>query len=186
MKAKGPDYLYINFDLNPQQEDGKPQTFSLIYLIQTGVNVQSGNSNMQVEGFLDIVFKKDVWMFFAISCNYQSGEFQIYIKMFGEENVFQQREVNINFPEFNMNKFGELVFAGVENNPYFQSTSGFIGNVGYVEMGRFFTKQLAILWMGYLDKAAYLYRGILLEFLFEGISENSQSISSTGAINSSF
>jgi len=33
-----------------------------------------------------------------------------------------------------------MVLAAVEINPYFQSTSGFIGNIAYIEIGLFFTR----------------------------------------------
>lgn len=80
IKSKGPDYLYVNYDLNPVVNN-QPQTYSLVFLIQSGL-AASGNSDMKIEGFLDIPFEKDIWGFFAISCDYSQGQVYIYYKIF--------------------------------------------------------------------------------------------------------
>ena len=35
-----------------------------------------------------------------------------------------------------------MIIADVENNQYFESVSGFVGQIGYIEMGKFYTNNL--------------------------------------------
>ena len=177
IKSKGPDFLYINYDLNPPQ-NGK-QTYSLVFLIMNGLAVSS-NSDMKIEGFLDLPLVKNTWSYFGISTNYESGDIIIFLKVFdGSIGNVKSKNFVVDYKDFKLKKFGELIFAGVENNPYFQSTSGFIGNVSYVEMGRFFTTNLEILWMGFMTLDAYSYNGLIMNFLFQE-NPDSNTIASDG------
>ncbi len=75
---------------------------------------------MIIQGFLDIEFESDIWTFFGLSCNYQTGQVFMYMKMFDLKNKNAlKKKTEINFKEFRMKKFGEVIFGGVENNPYF-------------------------------------------------------------------
>lgn len=118
IKLKGPDYLYVNYDLNPLNSN-QFQTYSLVFLIQTGL-ADSGNSDMKIEGFLDLPHQADVWNFFAISLSYVSGQVEIYNKSYNDAKVdAKQKSFQIDYQNFSMKKFGQLIFAAVENNPYF-------------------------------------------------------------------
>lgn len=70
-----------------------------------------------------------------------------------------------------------MVFAGVENNPYFQSTSGFIGNIAYIEIGLFYTMKLEALWTNMTDISSYYYNGILRDFYFENLTNEEELLS---------
>ena len=183
IKSKGPDFLYINYDLNPPQ-NGK-QTYSVVFLIQNGLAVSS-NSDMKIEGFLDLPFVKNTWSYFGISANYESGDIIIFLKVFdGTIGNVKSKNFLVDFKDFKLKKFGELIYAGVENNPYFQSTSGFIGNISYVQMGRFFTTNLEILWMGFMTLDSYTYNGLIMNFLFQE-NPSSNTIASDGFYKESY
>lgn len=60
-----------------------------------------------------------------------------------------------------------MTVAGVDNNPYFQSISGYLGTVANIEMAKFYTSDLAFMWMGYAGNQSRSYNSVLVEFLFD-------------------
>ena len=154
------DILYINFDLTSLVD------YSFIFLIQTGIS-SVGSSDMRVLGFTNIPLYKDVWSYFAISCDYQTGVASAYYRAFDGFTPAYQDRVEINYPAFQLTPLVQLVIAGVETNPYFESTSGFIGNIAYVEMALFYAPLLELMWMGYLPLSGYANNGILTDIYFD-------------------
>ena len=180
IQSKGPDLLYINFDLSPPQ--GNKQLFALIVLLQNGIT-DKGNSDMKLEGFTDLTLVKNSWSYFAISADYAKGQVSIFFFSFNNiQQVPEFKTFPINFPEFKLTKTVELIVAGVELNPYFQSTSGFIGNISAVELGIFYTDMLDILWAGFMSEAYFDYDSALIEFYFD-IYEKNKTLNSKGLLN---
>lgn len=178
-KKMAEDLLYINFDLNPKQ--GTKQDFSIIFLVQSGI-ANTGNSDMKIEGFTDLPCVKNMWSFFAISADYVGGQISIYFNMFLDSGSSPKfKTFSVNYPEFALKANAEIVIAGVELNPYFQSTSGFIGNIASVEMGLFYTTDLEAIWSVYLSKASYASYGVVLELLFD-IYPGSKNMRSSGML----
>jgi hypothetical protein len=166
---KEDDLLFVNFDLN--NASPKNSIYSVLFLNQIGKS-NTGASDMKIEGFVDLKLTKNTWSFFAISCDYVNGEISIFFYPYDGLSKGNIKTYKVNFPEFSLSKNAELVVASVENNPYFQSTSGFIGDIGLIEMGTFYTVRLDLLWMSYLPQNSYLNNGIELEFLFDGYVED--------------
>ena len=52
------------------------------------------------------------------------------------------------------------------NNSYFDSLSGFVGQIAQVEMTSFYTILLNNIWMGYLPPNAEGYEGTLIDAEF--------------------
>ena len=164
-KSKGPDLLYVNFDLGAPS--GNTRLYSIIYLVQNGIS-SSGDSNMKLEGFTDLELVKNTWCYFAISADYSSGN--VRINYFSFDNVMQSpldKNFNVDFPSFALSEQVEMVIADVKLNPYFQSTSGFIGNIGGIELGLYHAESLEHLWLSYMNENARAYNGVLLEFYFD-------------------
>ena len=172
------DLLYINYDLNPKQ--GNRQDFSIIFLVQSGI-ANTGNSDMKIEGFTDLPAIKDTWSFFAISADYQGGEISIYFNMYDVEITPKFKTFAIDYPGFALRENAEIVIAGVELNPYFQSTSGFIGNIALIEMGLFYTTNLEAIWAIHLSKLSYTFDGIIIELVFD-IFTNDKTLTSRGML----
>ena len=94
-QSVGPDILYINHDLNPGME-----TYSLVFLIQNGI-LNTGQAEMQPEGFADLQFKKNSWIFFAISCDYRQGQIILHAKEYSNSSALVKNEtLYINHPSF--------------------------------------------------------------------------------------
>ena len=180
IQNKGPELLYINFDLSPPQ--GNKQLFALIFLLQNG-KTETGNSDMKLEGFTDVELVKNSWSYFGISADYKNGSVNIFFFSFNNIMVAPETKTfEINFPDFKLTKTVELIVAGVELNPYFQSTSGFIGNISAVEMGLFYTDLLELLWMGFMAEDQYNYDSALIELFFD-IYNDQQPVNSKGLLN---
>lgn len=64
------------------------------------------------------------------------------------------RNSELTYTEFKMQENVEIVLAGVQNNPYFDSTSGFVGSIAMVELALIYTQNLEFLWTGFLKKEA--------------------------------
>ena len=167
------DILYINFDLTSLVD------YSFIFLIQTGIS-SVGSSDMRVLGFTNIPLYKGVWSYFAISCDYQAGVASAYYRAFDGVTQPYQDQLQINYPAFQLTPLVQLVIAGVETNPYFESTSGFIGNIAYVEMALFYSPALELMWMGFLPLTAYSSSGILADLYFDQYQQGGL-LSSRGA-----
>lgn len=174
------DLLYINYDLNPPQ--GNEQKYSVIFLCQSGIS-ESGKSDMMLEGFEDLPLTKNLWSFFAISADYATGDVSIFLTVYeGNHMVMKNKTFKINYPEFKLKKSSELILAGVELNPYFQSTSGFIGNIAVVEMGLFYSNGIDNIWSGFMGQEAFNYNGVIKELLFH-IYNGQNSVDSKGLIS---
>lgn len=172
------DILYINYDLTSFID------YSFIFLIQTGLS-QVGNSDMRVLGFTKIPLFKNVWSYFAISCDYQAGVATAYFRAFDGFTQAYTDTARISYPQFTLTPLTQLVIAGVETNPYFESASGFIGNIALIEIGLFYTPDLALLWAGFMPLSGYANNGILLDLLFD-VYRQGDALTSRGQIAGSY
>ena len=159
------DLLFINFDLTNASPSNS--MYSVLFLNQIGKSVD-GAADMKIEGFVDMKLVRNTWSFFAVSADYISGEVSIFFYPYDGVSQGHTKTYRINYSDFLLSKNAELVIASVENNPYFQSTSGFIGDIALIEMGTFYTTRLDLLHMIYLPQSSYLNKGVELEFLFDG------------------
>lgn len=183
LKQSNGDLLYINYDLNPVPIDTtKNQTFSLIFLIQKGIS--ENRSEMVIEGFTDLL-RTDSWSFFGISADYENGSFTIFLKVFDGVNIPLTKNFDFEFPGFNLDQNADLIVGGVDSNSYFDSVSGFLGQIANIEMGLFFTENLSFMWTGYMLENSREYDGVILEFLFDFYNKN-EGLISHGAINEEF
>jgi hypothetical protein len=179
---KNEDLLYINYDLG--EIVGTTQNYSLIFLIQSGIDPVTKNSDMKIDGFVNQAFNKNIWTFFAVSCDYSAGQGTLYFQEFGTSTLPSFKTISLTYPDFALLESPQLIIAGVENNPYFQSTSGFIGNIAYIETASFYTTDIKNLWIGYMNLNSYAFKGVILELFFD--SYDSNSIKSTGSIQKNF
>jgi hypothetical protein len=165
------DLLYINFDLKVSSP--KNPKYSVFFVNQVGNSTHESKDNMRIEAFEDMNLVQKSWSFFAVSCDYINGEISIFLQSFDGASKGSIKTFVINFPEFSLSQNSELIIASVENSHYFQSTSGFIGDIGMIEIGNFYTIRLDLLWMGYLPQNSYLNKGVELEFLFDDFTDDS-------------
>ena len=123
---------------------------------------------MKIEGFTDIPWINEYWTFFAISFDYQRGEGNMYFKIFNNtSNNSQNKTFTLNYRQFLLQKKSSLTIASVEKNNYFQQITGFTGDIAYIEMSTFYTKQLDTLWTGYMNQLSYPYQGVVIDIEFD-------------------
>lgn len=168
------DVLYINFDLNPGLD-----TYSLVFLIQNGL-LRDNQIQVKIDGFTNLKFVPNVWNFFGISCSYKKGQAILFLQEFNF-NISQPNSKNIelNFPNFQMSKTAQLTLANKTTVPFFQTSTFFVGNLAYLEYAPFFTSQVGTMWMGFMDPNSFSYKGILRQFFFD-VYERGQPVDSYG------
>lgn len=139
---------------------------------------------MFIDGFTDIQDIKDRWVFFAFSANYRENVSTIFMKVFNEnpQNT-QQKIIPLQLSQFALNKYSAIEFASVANNPYFDSVSGFVGKLGFVEMTTYYTDFLNNVWMGFMPSIAEGYQGVLIETDFQIYSSESNILQTQGTLN---
>lgn len=117
---------------------------------------------------IDNIPASDAWVFFAFSIDYSSGKVNAYVKSYDgiTQPILKQNVVS--YPEFALGKDSILILADVVgNNKYFQQVAGFKGTIGYVEMSKFFTDNLAFIWSGYASPQSQQYNSVLVDFTFD-------------------
>ncbi len=172
----------LNFDLNPETEEG--QTFSLVYLLQNGLD-NSSTSTMKIDGFLQLPLN-DSWIYWGLSADYLTGTMNLAIKTYDSKgSSFFNKSFTINYTEFQVRNPSELILASVENNPYFQSTSGFIGFIGYIQMANYPVDNLNDIYLGFISNQSLKYNGVIMDLNFNVFTEKSQ-IQSKGLIQRTF
>ena len=174
----GDDLLFVNYDLGEIDIDTNKQLYSLIFIIK------NSQEEMAIEGFVGIE-NSESWNYFGISVDYEIGVVSIYFKVFDQLTPSQEKSFTIDFPEFELKKNSELFFAAFENNPFFDSASGFLGDISHFEFGLFYTQNLPILWMGYMNKNIESYNSILIDLKFDVYKKN-EKVKSYGEIDSVF
>lgn len=184
VSTKEKEVLFVNYDLNPRDDLGK--SFSITFLVQNGEK-EGAVSDMKIDGFVDIAFVEESWSFFAISCDYKRGTVSIYYKVFDSGNSNSQfKTLGVDFGSFSLKKNSELILASVEQNEYFNSVSGFVGNMAYIEMSSFYTSSLQTLWVGYLNSAGYGYKGVIIEFFFDLYNRQNGKVKSYGLLSNEY
>ena len=131
--------LFVNY-FNYFEHDSNLHDF--IILLPSNYNKDSQSLvDVQIQGFLEQKVIKEGWSFFALSADYQTGQFNIYYKQFGDCPALSQN-FNIQFPEFQVAEHVQIIIAGVESTPFFASASGFMGDIAFIDYGQFYTDQL--------------------------------------------
>lgn len=140
---------------------------------------------MQLEGFQGLP-RTDAWCFFGVSLDYENGTGTLYLKVYDQANSAPlSKSFAIEYNNFELLANSKLVVAGVDPNPYFQSISGFLGTIANIEMARFYTQDLAFMWMGYAGSQSRSYNSVLIDFIFDVYSKT-DVLQSYGAINRNF
>lgn len=170
------DILYVNYDLTSLTD------YSIIFLAQAGISAV-GTSDMRVLGFTGLPLTKNVWTYFAFSADYEKGTATAFVRVFDGVIPPQKDSMSLSYPQFSLTQMSQLVVAGVESNPYFESTSGFIGDIALVEMALFHSQDIELFWAGFMPLEGYARNGLLLDLLFDAYSKDG-FVSSTQATGS--
>lgn len=180
------DVFYLNFIFNGLNATSKVNTYSLMFLNAVGWDSASGNPNMLVTGFENLPFTNNSWVFWAVSCDYQAGSPSIYMNDPGL-GAGTSRTFSISFSDFNLRAGFNLVVGSVMNNTYFVSTSGFVGDIGFIDLGLFYTTSFQNLWMGFMTLDTYASLGLIVDLNFIVYNGSTgATVNSTGMNTQSF
>lgn len=59
--------------------------------------------------------------------------------------------------------------------------AGFVGQIGFIEMSKFYTNKLEFIWMGYASQESIQYNSILIDLQFDNY-DTSTSLTNYGFI----
>lgn len=158
------DLLYINFNFNPS--DGtQPPKFDLIFLIQNGI--LNGTSVMNLQGYTGQSFVPNAWTFFAVSLDYVQGTGALFYQIFdGSSSPGFSQQIALSFTGFAITPNLQLNIASVQPNLYYKYSCPFSGQIGFVEIGLFYTSKPNLLWMGYTPPSNMAVSGINSQIMF--------------------
>ena len=179
--VRSEDYLIVNHELLRGEE-----SYSLTFMVINGFS--QDELDFEVSRFGNLPFVKNLWTYFAVSCDYETGVAVIHIKEFNLSiPIDKTTKIPLNYPNFELKKENQVILSNREKIPYydFSMNSFFTGNIAYIETAPFFTNKLQSLWAGYLPKTSFPYNGVLMQILFDVYDTNSE-ISSTGLTKRNF
>ena len=165
-------YLKIDYEITNKGDS---------YLIEFSLKNDIKN-NFEKITFFDLRFEKNIWVYFAVSCDYNFGMAFFYLKEFNVTiPIDRNQNIALNNFDFKMEKENDIIFSSDQvfsDYPF----EGFISNVAFAP---FFTNFLEILWMSYLPQNSFYYNGIILQIFFKVYNKNSM-VRSKGLIEESF
>lgn len=122
----------------------------------------------------DLPFVQNLWTFWGVAANYETGEVVLFMKVFGPNGYERLVNEKINYPEFNLNEGALLLIAATNMNQYFQSLAGYIGEVAYIQMSSYFLKDMNRLWLAEMLVEDTTYDGINSEILFDSYKKSNE------------
>lgn len=141
------DLLYVNFNYYPVTANSKA-AFDLLFMIQNGVS--GGVSTMLGNGFTGQSMTQGAWLYFAVSLDYAKNVGAMYYQVFDSQMApGTTKTITPNFAGFQMGPDLLLSIVALKPNAYMTSIDPFVGQIGCIQLGLFYTSKLALLWMGF-------------------------------------
>ena len=169
------DYLVINHELLQGGD-----TYSLTFLLINGFS--QNELDFELSNFGNLPFVKNLWTYFAVSCDYETGVAVIHIKEFNLSiPIDKTTKIPLNYPNFELKKKNQVILSNRERIPYydFSLNTFFTGNIAFIETAPFFTNKIQSLWAGYLPKTSFPYNGVIMQLLFD-VYDTKSELKSTG------
>ena len=168
------EILFVNYLLKEYQEDDiTKSTYELHFYLKNRDFLGDGSQSMQHYIIEDLPFVRNLWTFWAVAANYETGELVLYMRVFGPNGYDRLSNQAINYPGFEMNQGALLLIGATNSNNYFKTLTGYIGEVAYIQMSPFYLKNVQHLWFSEMLVEDNLYDGVNAELLFDTYEMNS-------------
>jgi hypothetical protein len=167
------EILFINYLLSGYNaEDINNSTYDLQFYLKNKDFDPNGGESMQLFSISNLPFVQNLWTFWAVAANYETGEIILYMRVFGPGGYERLQPESINYPNFEMNQGSLLLIGATNSNRYFKTLTGYIGEVAYIQMSPFFLKNVQHLWISEMLVEDTLYDGVNGELLFDTYEKN--------------
>lgn len=167
------EILFVNYLLsNYKADDISQSTYELQFYLKSGDFDPDGPGSMQLYTIKDLPFVRNLWTFWAVAANYETGELILYMRVFGPNGYERLQRESLEYPGFQMNQGSLLLIGATNKNRYFKTLTGYIGEVAYVQMSPFFLQNVQYLWVSEMLVQDTLYDGVNAQLLFDLYEKN--------------
>lgn len=174
------EILFFNYMLtNNDKDDQSKNKYELQFYLKNRDFKNDGTQSMKMYTIKDLPFVQNLWTFWAVSANYETGELVLYMRVFGPNGYSRLKNETLDYPDFQLNEGSLLLIAATNRNNYFKSLTGYIGEIAYIQMSSYFLKNVEFLWLSEMLVDDTLYDGVNSELLFD-IYSKEQLIKSYG------
>lgn len=162
------EILFLNYLLsNYKADDISQSTYELQFYLKSGDFDPNGPGSMTLYTIKDLPFVRNLWTFWAVAANYETGELILYMRVFGPNGYERLQRESLSYPGFQMNQGSLLLIGATNKNRYFKTLTGYIGEVAYVQMSPYFLENVQHLWVSEMLVQDTLYDGVNAELLFD-------------------
>jgi hypothetical protein len=167
------EILFLNYMLtNYDQNDVNQSTYELQFYLKNKDFLGDGSKSMKMYSIKNLPFVRNLWTFWAVAANYETGELILYMRVFGPNGYERLQEETLSYPNFSLNQGSLLLIGATNSNNYFKTLTGYIGEVAYIQMSPFFLKNVEYLWISEMLVEETLYDGVNAEILFDMYEKN--------------
>ena len=167
------EILFVNYFLSHYDaEDINKSRYKLQFYLKNKDFDPNGSQSMMMYSIDDLPFVQNLWTFWAVAANYETGELLLYMRVFGPNGYERLQEESLNYPNFQLNQGSLLLIGATNSNNYFKTITGYLGEVAYIQMSPFFLKNVQYLWVSEMLVEDTLYDGVNAELLFDIYEKN--------------
>lgn len=167
------EILFLNYMLTKYDEnDVSKSTYELQFYLKDRDFKGDGSKSMKMYSIQNLPFVQNLWTFWAVAANYETGELILYMRVFGPNGYERLQPETLEYPNFLLNQGSLLLIGATNSNNYFNSLTGYIGEVAYIQMSPFFLKNVDLLWISEMLVEETLYDGVNAEILFDIYEKN--------------
>lgn len=162
------EILFINYILTEyDEEDLSKSKYDIQFYLKNSRAESIEDRTMKMYVIKDLPFVHNVWTFFAVSVNYETGQLVLYMRVFGENGYERRQDEQIAYPDFRLNEGALLLIAATNRNKYFQSLTGYMGEIAYIQMSSYYLDHVQYLWLSEMLVDSADYDGVNSEFLYD-------------------
>lgn len=162
------EILFVNYMLTDNDEvNPLNNKYELQFYLKNKDYKGDGSKSMVKYIIKGLPFVKNLWTFWAVAANYETGEVVLYMKVFGPNGYSRLQNETISYSNFELNEGSLLLIAATNRNAYFKTISGYIGEIAYIQMSSLFLKNVEFLWVAEMLVEDTLYDGVNSELLFD-------------------
>ena len=162
------EILFVNYILTEyDEEDLSKSKYNIQFYLNNSKAETSADHTMKMYVIKDLPFVHNVWTFFAVGVNYETGKLVLYMRVFGENGYERRQDEVITYPDFRLNEGALLLIAATNRNKYFQSLTGYMGEIAYIQMSSYYLEHVQYLWLSEMLVDSVDYDGVNSELLYD-------------------
>ena len=132
------EILFFNYMLTHNDKDDQTKNkYELQFYLKNRDFKADGSQSMKIYVIDNLPFVQNLWTFWAVAANYETGELVLYMRVFGPNGYSRLKNEVLAYPNFEMNEGALLLIAATNKNNYFKTLTGYIGEIAYIQMSSY-------------------------------------------------